>query len=121
MVRATVVHFATDGTQAIEALNCAQSGEKDQIDLMLMDINMPIQDGLQTVALIRSSETSYQHIPVVLWSSSERVEDVIKAYSAGANAYVVKPQGVADIVKLVESIHMFWCGKVLYPLVEKSA
>lgn len=115
------LQFATDGEEALSMLSEWPENDEDPIGMVLMDINMPIKGGLQTVEQIRQSDPSIRHIPVLLWSSSSRVEDVNQAYSFGANAYLLKPTGVKEYVAIAESIHSFWCSRVQLPAFESGA
>lgn len=113
--------FATDGDEAIKMLLAREGKPEESIGVILMDINMPIKDGLETVRQIRQSEKSFRLLPVLLWSSSSRIEDVNKAYSNGANAYLLKPSSVQEYIAIASSIGAFWCGRVLLPATESSA
>ncbi|MBA3684476.1 MAG: response regulator [Planctomycetes bacterium] len=59
-------------------------------DVVLLDINMPVINGLQALRLIRET-ADWKRIPVIVWSSSSRREDQIEALRLGAVEYVVKP------------------------------
>lgn len=118
-VKAELV-FATDGEEAIKVLTAREGNPDEAIGVILMDINMPVKDGLQTVRQIRQSTASFRWLPVLLWSSSSRIEDVNKAYSNGANAYLLKPSSVQEYVAIASSIGAFWCGRVLLPSTESS-
>jgi len=76
---------AENGMEALEKI----AGEKD-IQLFLVDINMPIMDGYTFVGKLREKE-EYKYTPVVMVSTEAQKQDRKKAYEAGANCYFVKP------------------------------
>lgn len=98
------------GEAAIELL-CHGS---DEIDLVLLDMNLPGMRGDEVLHIIRSDDRT-RLLPVVVLSSSSADVDVRRAYEAGANAFVRKPIGLADNDQLCAAICGFWCGVVELP------
>lgn len=76
---------ATDGEDALNVLD-----ENMPVDVILLDWNMPIMDGLTFLKRIRSSET-YKGIKVVMCTSESEKRKVIEAMKEGADNYIVKP------------------------------
>ncbi|KAF0135402.1 MAG: response regulator with CheY-like receiver domain and winged-helix DNA-binding domain [Xanthobacteraceae bacterium] len=76
-------------------------------DLVLLDLNMPGMDGYDVLGRIRA-DTATQGLPTLIFSSSERQEDVDRSYRSHANAYVVKPRSFEGYRQLAESIERFW-------------
>ncbi len=62
----------------------------DRPDLVLLDISMPLRDGIQTLRDIRQSATAAE-LPVLMVTSDQQRRQIIRAFSAGANDYLVKP------------------------------
>lgn len=86
---------ALDGRQALDGL----AGNPD-VDLIILDINMPRMDGLQFLDKIKE-DRAFSEIPVVIVSTEGEEEDTIRGLEAGAAAYVKKPfrpEQVAEIV-----------------------
>ena len=76
----------SDGIQALEAL------EQERFDLVLMDLQMPNRDGLQTIADIRRKELlTGEHIPVIALTAHAMVGDHQRCIDAGMDAYIAKP------------------------------
>ena len=101
----------TDGTGEEEA------EEKDtgpRPDLVLLDLNLPVKSGHDLLKEIKSHPT-LRRIPVVMLSSSEAEEDVVKSYDEHANAYVTKPVDLGEITTIVQSIDEFWFQVVRLP------
>lgn len=76
--------IATNGQQAVNTAN------KVIPDLILMDISMPVMDGLEATKLILTNETT-KHIPIIFLTAMSEVEDTIKGFELGAVDYIVKP------------------------------
>jgi len=85
---------ATDGVDALRKL----AGQK--FDMLLVDINMPIMDGLKLVSLVRGDPTN-RDIPIIIITTEGAEEDRKKALSLGANAYLPKPIQTQELLKLV--------------------
>ena len=62
----------------------------DQFDLALIDINMPVMDGLKLIRLIRS-EDGLKHVPIVVITTEGADEDRERALGLGADEYLTKP------------------------------
>jgi CheY-like chemotaxis protein len=83
-------------------------------DLVLLDLNLPVKSGHDLLQEIKSHPT-LRRIPVVMLSSSEAEEDVVKSYDEHANAYVTKPVDLDEITTIVQSIDEFWFQVVRLP------
>lgn len=75
--------------------------------VILLDIKMPKLNGMEALKIIRAHQ-EYQHVPIIMLTSSEARKDVEACYQLGANAYVVKPMGFNEFLELVESLQRFW-------------
>ncbi|MBC8080732.1 MAG: response regulator [Gorillibacterium sp.] len=87
-----------------EALECIASSSSPKVNIVILDVNMPVMDGFETLKEIRSKQ-QFKHVPTVMLSTSESSEDVQKAYELGANCFIKKPHKVDDYDKLAQSIH----------------
>jgi len=83
-------------------------------DLVLMDINMPVMDGKQTLQEIRS-DLELKHLPVVMLTTSNREKDVIESYRLGVNAYLTKPVLDSEFIKTIQQLENFWFELVVLP------
>lgn len=83
-------------------------------DLILLDLNMPIMDGREVLALIKQ-DPRMRLIPVVVLTTSQAEEDVLQAYDLHANCYVSKPVDLDKFVRVVNSIENFWMTVVKLP------
>ena len=75
--------------------------------IVLLDINMPKMDGLETLKAIRESER-FRPLPVIMLTTSQAEEDRVKSYDLGANAYIVKPIGFDNFSEAIRTINLFW-------------
>ena len=109
------LHVVTDGEEAMAFLR-KQGKYKDapRPDIILLDLNLPKKDGREVLAEIKSDQ-NLKTIPVVIISSSEAEQDIIKSYDLNANCYVTKPVNFDQFIKVVQSINEFWLTIVKLP------
>lgn len=72
-------------------------------DLILLDLNLPCKGGYEVLRDVKSDAT-LAHIPVVILTSSDDEQDVLRSYELGAKCYVTKPLSLAQFVQIVNSI-----------------
>lgn len=85
---------ANDGVDALKKL----SGNK--FNLILLDINMPLMDGLKLLSILRGNPT-YNEVPIVIITTEGADADREKAMKLGANAYIAKPIQTNELLKVV--------------------
>jgi CheY-like chemotaxis protein len=111
-VNLTVV---ADGVEAMDFLN--RQGQYQQAihpDLILLDWNLPRKDGREVLLEIKADER-LQRIPVVVLTTSQAEEDILRAYNLHANCYITKPLDFNQFVQIVQSIEDFWFTIVQLP------
>jgi len=97
--------FFEDGEQL---LNYFSLGDVKSIpNLILLDLNMPKRDGREVLKVLRSN-VNWNDIPIIIFSTSNAPDDVVKAYQLGANCYIVKPSSYEELRDLMSSVHNFW-------------
>ncbi len=113
--RLTVV---SDGADALAYLR-REGPYADAVrpDLILLDLNLPKKDGRAVLAEVKADPT-LRHIPVVILTSSQAEQDIVRAYELHANCYVTKPVDLDQFVKIVQSIEQFWFTIVKLPPAE---
>lgn len=98
--RGALTQIARNGQEAIDALE-ASSGDPDKrIDLVLMDVMMPVMDGLTAARAIRASQ-KWSKLPIVMLTAKAMPDDQQKCLDAGANDYMAKPIDVDKLLSLV--------------------
>ncbi len=83
-------------------------------DLILLDWNLPRKDGSEVLAEIRADER-LQRIPVIVLTTSQDRDDILRAYDLHANCYITKPVDFDRFVEIVQSIEDFWFAIVELP------
>ena len=100
-----------DGQEAIDYCSgggrYANSSERVQPCLLLLDLNMPKKSGLEVLNWVRR-ESSASTLPIIVLTSSLLDADIQRAYMQGANAYLVKPSDPSELVTLAKAIKEFW-------------
>jgi len=99
---------ARDGLEALEVL----TGDVDVPTLrhpyvILLDINMPRMNGHEFLATIRANE-DLKNTRVFIFTTSDSVADINRAYDHNANGYIVKPTGLAGLGQVVKMLREFW-------------
>jgi two-component system response regulator len=109
------LHVTENGMQAMEFLrhNGAYS-EAPTPDLVLLDLNLPLKDGREVLAEVKA-DPHLRSIPVVVLTTSQAEEDVLRAYGLHANCYITKPVDFESFVNVVRSIQQFWFSIVTLP------
>lgn len=106
---------ALDGVEAWEYLR--REGKFSQArrpDLILLDLNLPRKDGRELLTEIKADQ-QFRRIPVVVLTTSQAQEDILRAYSLYANCYVCKPIELDDFTRIIKSIEDFWLATVKLP------
>jgi chemotaxis family two-component system response regulator Rcp1 len=112
--RLTVIH---DGRQALEyliGLQAAEPGPELEPDLILLDLNLPGIDGCQVLTEIKT-HPYLRSLPVVVLTTSQREEDILQSYQAGANTYIQKPAEYPRYRDLVATLCQYWHETALRP------
>jgi len=96
---------AKEAASGIEALKIIQSPEtkKEPFELFLVDLSMPEMDGFTLIENIKKI-SEYQHTPIIILTSADRVGDFQKAKELGASAYLVKPIRSSDLLDTIMAI-----------------
>ena len=113
------LHIAKDGMEATAFLNReGKYADKLQPDLILLDLNLPKKNGPEVLAEIKEDH-ALKHIPVVILTSSQEGDDIVKTYNLHANCYVTKPIDLEQFIRVVKSIRDFWLTIVKLPAEER--
>jgi len=111
----TRLHVVGDGLEALAFLRREEKhAEAPRPDLVLLDLNLPRMDGRALLAEIRADDR-FKSIPVVVLTTSQAEEDIVKSYRLGANCYITKPVGLAEFARVVNAIEAFWFTIVCLP------
>jgi len=80
----------------VEAINFLKNPDEKLPDYIFLDLNMPRMNGAQCLAEIRKYD-ELKDIPVVIYSTSSEIKDLIEAQKLGATAYIVKSSSIIDL------------------------
>ncbi len=104
-----------DGVEALAFLRKEGSyADAPEPDIILLDLNLPKMDGRQVLEAIKTDE-SLMHIPVVVLTTSQAEEDILRSYRLHANCYVTKPVDLDQFFAAINSIENFWLNLVQLP------
>ncbi len=109
------LHVVDDGADAVDFLfRRGQFADAPRPDIILLDLNLPKKDGRQVLSEIKA-EPSLAQIPVVVLTTSQAEEDILRAYQLHANCYVTKPVDFNQFLHIVSTIEEFWLSVVKLP------
>lgn len=97
----------TNGEQLLQELQTASPLPQ----LVLLDLNMPLLDGIQTLGILRS-QPRYGNVPVVILSTCDEKPTIERCPSLGASAYRVKPTLFNELVDLVLHLRFYWLAGI---------
>lgn len=104
-----------DGVEALAYLRKqGQYSSAPRPDLILLDLNLPRKDGREVLAELKQIP-QLKCIPVVVLTTSQAEDDVLKTYDLHANCYIVKPLDLGQFMKIVQAIEDFWFNIVKLP------
>ncbi len=109
------LHVAEDGEEALDFL--FRRGKFTGVprpDLILLDLNLPKRDGREVLEAIKADE-ELTEIPIVVLTTSEADEDVVRAYRLHANCYITKPVSFKRFLTVIQAIESFWLTVVKLP------
>ena len=104
-----------DGRHALDylfSLREEPAGSDREPDLILLDLNLPGLSGCQVLSQIKS-DPELRIIPVIILTTSQREEDVLQTYQAGANTYIPKPAEYSRYCELVATLRAYWIDTAL--------
>ena len=104
-----------DGVEAIKYLK-KEGPDEDYItpDLILLDLNLPKRDGREVLEEIKSDDT-LKRIPVVVLTTSNAEQDILKSYNLHVNCYINKPVDFDKFFDIIQKIEEFWLTTAILP------
>ena len=105
------IQVARDGAEALDFLfgtgayagRAVQSGPQ----VILLDLKLPLVDGLEVLQRVKSDPRT-QRIPVVVLTSSREDRDIVESYRLGVNSYIVKPVDFEQFAEAVRQVGLYW-------------
>jgi CheY-like chemotaxis protein len=109
------LNVVSDGVEALAYLRReGEHADAPRPDLILLDLNLPRVDGREVLQVIKNDE-DLRRIPVVVLTTSQADEDILRSYSLHANAYVTKPVDFERFIAVVRQIDEFFVSVVKLP------
>jgi two-component system response regulator len=109
------LHHVEDGVLALEFLRkVGKYAHVPRPDLILLDLNLPRKDGREVLQEIKE-DSEFKNIPVVVLTTSQAEQDVLRSYQLHANCFITKPVNFENFLQVVQSIEQFWLTVVTLP------
>ncbi|MEB2779108.1 response regulator [Algoriphagus sp. C2-6-M1] len=87
-------------------------------DIILLDLNMPRKDGIAALAEIKSCD-KLKSIPVIIFTTSNSIDDIKITYKMGSSSYITKPGSFEELINVTKEIENYWSKTVLLPAYTK--
>lgn len=115
------LRFVHDGQELIDFLRREGdfTGRDNTEDpgILLLDLNMPRLDGREALKIIKS-DPDLKKIPVVVLTTSQADEDIVRSYDLGVNSFISKPVNFTDFVAMMAALTDYWLEFVSLPATE---
>ena len=109
------LHLARDGEEALAFLRReGRFAGAPAPDLILLDLNLPRRSGREVLEEVKK-DVALMHIPVVVLTSSQAEEDIMRSYQLHANCFITKPVDFEQLNRVVQGIEQFWFTLVTLP------
>ena len=109
------INVAMDGDEAMKYLRKeGRFSNAETPDLILLDINLPKIDGMEVLAEIKNDQ-DLKSIPVVMLTTSDSENDIVRSYNNHANCYITKPVDFRKFIEVIQAIKDFWISIVKLP------
>ena len=109
------LHIVNNGEDALHFLY--QEGEYEEVplpDLILLDLNLPRKGGLAVLAEIKANQR-LRRIPVIVLTTSDNPDDILRAYDLQASSYITKPSDLDGLDQMMKSVSSFCLTVVQLP------
>ena len=112
------LHFVENGEELLQFLRCSGAYEDRKgvplPGLILLDLNMPKMDGRTALRHLKDDER-FKRIPVIVLTTSQAEEDIMKTYGLGVSSFISKPVTFEGLVEVVQTIGKYWIQIVALP------
>jgi CheY-like chemotaxis protein len=110
--------FVHDGEQLMsllhESYKNSQEGKYLLPGIILLDLNMPKMDGREVLKELKKYP-HLQHIPIIVLTTSQAEEDIVRSYNLGANSFITKPIEFQKLVDVMRNVGRYWFEIVKLP------
>jgi len=113
--RSIILDVVMDGVEAINYLyRKAPYIDKVSPDLILLDLNLPKMDGREVLEVVKTDE-NLRRIPIIVLTTSDADQDIIKSYNLHVNCYLNKPVDFDEFFDIIQKIEDFWLTTAILP------
>lgn len=90
-----------------EALAYLRNPDNEKPCIILLDLNMPIMNGLEFLKIVKS-DNDLRRFPVIVLTTSEEQQDKLNSFNLGVAGYMAKPVDYRQFVEVIRSINLYW-------------
>ena len=105
------IQVARDGAEALDFIFCTGAYAQRRIDngpkLILLDLKLPLVDGIEVLRRLKADPRT-RMLPVVVLTSSREERDIVASYQLGVNSYIVKPVDFEQFGEAVDQLGLYW-------------
>lgn len=105
------IQVLRDGAEALDFIFCtgayAQRKIEDHPKIILLDLKLPLVDGMEVLRRLKSDPRT-RTIPVVMLTSSREERDIVESYQLGVNSYITKPVDFEKFIEAVRTLGVYW-------------
>ena len=105
------IHVVRDGAEALDFVFCTGAYAQRNIEqipkVILLDLKLPLVNGLEVLQQIKADHRT-RTIPVVVLTSSREERDIVETYRLGVNSYITKPVDFEQFTEAVRALGMYW-------------
>lgn len=109
--------FVEDGEGVLDYLHGRgrfRQGDYPLPRLILLDLNMPRKTGIEVLREMKA-DGRFEHVPVVVFTTSQDEEDMQQSYALGVNSFITKPVSYDALVHMMEILGKYWFEIVQLP------
>lgn len=112
------LRFVEDGDELMDYLcrrgKYAEPSNSPRPGLILLDLNMPKKDGREALKEIKA-DPDLRRIPIVVLTTSQADEDILRTYDLGANSFITKPVTFESLLEVMKTTARYWFEVVVLP------
>lgn len=112
------LRFVEDGEELMDYLTrrgkYAEPADAPRPNVILLDLNMPRKDGREALREIKA-DPNLRRIPIVIMTTSQSEEDILRSYDLGASSYITKPVTFEGLIDLMKTMGQYWVEFVELP------
>ena len=117
------LHIVSDGEELMDYHyqrgKYSVPGSAPRRSLILLDLNMPKKDGREVLNELKS-DPHLRQIPVLVLTTSQAEEDILRSYYLGANSYITKPVTFSSLIEVMQTLSKYWFEIVELPSQERG-